>query len=91
MTLSALIQLLGLLVALFILAYPIGLFIASLVRGDASVLGLAKPVEQTIYRISGIDPDHEMSWREYALNLLIFSIFGIYYKRLFTNNIRAIS
>ena len=78
MTLSALIQLLGLLVALFILAYPIGLFIASLVRGDASVLGLAKPVEQTIYRISGIDPDHEMSWREYALNLLIFSIFGIF-------------
>lgn len=76
MTLSALIELSGFLGALFLLAYPLGLFIASVVRGEPSLLAWITPLEMTLYRLSGIDPDHEMGWREYALNLVIFSVMG---------------
>ncbi len=35
------------------------------------------PVERGIYRLCGIDPEVEQSWRGYTLNLLVFSAVGI--------------
>jgi K+-transporting ATPase ATPase A chain len=35
------------------------------------------PVERVIYRISGVDANEEMTWKEYAVGLLLFSLAGI--------------
>ena len=34
---------------------------------------VARPVERLIYRLTGIDEDHEMKWTEYAIAMLVFS------------------
>ena len=34
------------------------------------------PTERWIYRLSGVDPSHEMSWKSYAIAMLMFNIVG---------------
>jgi len=34
------------------------------------------PIERSIYKLSGVDPAHEMSWKAYAIAMLVFNIAG---------------
>lgn len=34
------------------------------------------PIERSIYKFSGVDPAHEMSWKVYAVAMLVFNIAG---------------
>lgn len=77
MTIGALIELSVFLFALFSFAYPLGIYIAGVVRGDALIVRWFKPLEAFIYCISGVDSDRELTWKEYAIDLLVFSILGI--------------
>ncbi len=59
---------------LLALMKPLGLYMASVLEGAKTFLDpVLKPVERLIYRIGGVEAEHEMNWREYALALLIFS------------------
>ena len=50
------------------LGWPLGLYLARVMRGDRSRLdALFAPVERAIYRSLGVDPARGMSWRGYAL------------------------
>ena len=33
-----------------------------------------RPVERLIYRLTGVDENHEMRWTEYAFAMLLFSV-----------------
>ena len=33
-----------------------------------------RPIEKLIYRITGVDEEHEMAWTEYAVAMLLFSV-----------------
>ena len=33
-----------------------------------------RPVERLIYKICGVDAEHEMNWKEYALSIVFFSV-----------------
>ena len=33
-----------------------------------------RPVERVLYRLTGVDEDHEMRWTEYAAAMLLFSL-----------------
>lgn len=35
-----------------------------------------KPVESLIYRLSGIGPDEEQSWKQYTMALVVFNVLG---------------
>lgn len=60
------------------LAWPLGLYIARVFRGERTWLDpLAQPVERLLYRVAGVDPGQEMDWKYYAGALLTFNIFGI--------------
>ena len=68
------------LIALFVailavLAKPIGLWLFALYEGRSTpfhaVLG---PVERGFYRLSGINPDADQSWRRYAVHMLVFQL-----------------
>jgi potassium-transporting ATPase potassium-binding subunit len=53
---------------------PLGIYIARVLGGEKTFLDpVLRPVERLIYRVSGIEPDKEMAWREYAVAMLLFS------------------
>jgi potassium-transporting ATPase potassium-binding subunit len=77
MTVNIIIQLVLYFGALLLLAKPLGLYMARVYEGRSfgldRVLG---PVEQGMYRLCGIQQDEEMSWKKYAISLLVFSAAG---------------
>jgi len=77
MTVNIIIQLVLYFGALLLLAKPLGLYMARVYEGRS--FGLNKvlgPMEQRIYRVCGIQQDEEMSWKKYAVSLLVFSAAG---------------
>ncbi|MDY7577144.1 potassium-transporting ATPase subunit KdpA [Herbaspirillum sp. RTI4] len=65
------------LAVLLVLAYPLGLYLAKL--GESGALpGLRwmNKIENGIYRLCGIDPQAAMSWKTYAIALLVFNTLG---------------
>ena len=49
------------------IGWPLGLYLARVMRGDRSVLDrVFGPVERAIYRLLGTDPQRGMSWKGYA-------------------------
>src|ERR1700686_289564 len=53
---------------------PVGAYLARVMEGKRTWLDpILRPVERLIYRLSGVNADKEMNWREYAFALLGFS------------------
>jgi potassium-transporting ATPase potassium-binding subunit len=65
-------------VVLLLLAKPLGVYMARVYEGQPSGLHhVLRPFERIFYRICGIKPDEEMSWKKYAGAVLIFSAAGL--------------
>jgi K+-transporting ATPase ATPase A chain len=68
------------LIALFVavlaaLTKPTGLWLFALYEGRRTPLHIVLgPVERGVYRLSGIDPDADQSWRRYAVHMLVFQL-----------------
>jgi K+-transporting ATPase ATPase A chain len=59
---------------LLALVKPVGLWLFALYEGRRTPLHLVlAPVERGFYRLSGIDPEEDQSWRRYAVHTLIFN------------------
>jgi len=60
------------------LAVPLGGWIGRVLQGDRGwtdrVVG---PVERALYRVAGVDPSEDMSWRRYAVAVLLFNGAGV--------------
>jgi len=57
---------------------PFGGFVYRVVQGERTWLSpVLVPVERGFYRLSGIDPRTEQSWKDYALGMLVFNLAGI--------------
>jgi K+-transporting ATPase ATPase A chain len=71
------------LIALFVailaaLAKPMGLWLFALYEGRRTPLHAALgPVERGFYRLSGINPDTDQSWRRYAVHMLVFQLITV--------------
>src|SRR5581483_2464261 len=53
---------------------PLGVFMARVFSREHTFLDLLlRPVEKLIYRLTGVDEEHEMLWTEYAVAMLLFS------------------
>ncbi len=64
--------------AALLLVKPLGIYMARIYTGkDAGLNVWSAPVERWIYRLSGIDPEINMTWKAYAAALMIFNIIGI--------------
>lgn len=67
---------------LFLLVKPLGTYMAHVFEGEKTFL--SKPfgwLEHGIYKLSGIKPDVEMSWKTYAVSIMVFStamLLGLY-------------
>jgi len=60
-------------------AVPLGKFIAKVFSNKRTFLTpVVGPVERVIYRLLGVDEKEEMTWKTYALSLIIFNAIGIF-------------
>ncbi|KVA14074.1 potassium-transporting ATPase subunit KdpA [Burkholderia ubonensis] len=65
-------------VVLIALAIPLGRYIANVLDGSSVVVrGIGRPIESSLYRLAGVDPDAEMSWKHYAIAVLAFNALGV--------------
>ncbi len=59
---------------LLAVARPVGLYLTRVLEGQRTWLDpVFRPVERLLYRLTGVNADHEMNWREYAFAMLGFS------------------
>ncbi|MGA9966643.1 MAG: potassium-transporting ATPase subunit KdpA [Terriglobales bacterium] len=74
MTVSGWIQILLFLVLIFAVTKPLGVFMTRVFNRERTFLDpLARPVERLLYRVTGVDENHDMRWTEYAVSMLMFS------------------
>ena len=67
------------LVVLAALVKPVGGYLTQVFfQGSTPLDRLLIPLERTIYKLTGVDPQHEMDWKEYTLAFLLFSFAGTF-------------
>src|ERR1700722_20526264 len=66
----------GLLIALTPL---LGGYMSRVFQGGRTFLHpLLGPIERLVYKLTGVAPDEEMSWKGYFLAVLLFNVFGMF-------------
>jgi K+-transporting ATPase ATPase A chain len=64
-------------IILLLLAKPLGIYMAAVYENRPIFLKrILAPLEAMLYRLSGVKPEQEMRWTEYAAALLWFNLFG---------------
>lgn len=63
---------------LLILAIPLGAYIKKVMDGEKTFLSrILTPCENAVYKVMRIKKEEEMSWKKYAVSVLIFSGIGL--------------
>jgi K+-transporting ATPase ATPase A chain len=61
-----------------LVSVPLGLYMARVFTDERTFLDpVLRPLEKLIYRVCGIHPATEMTWSEYAISMLLFSMAGM--------------
>lgn len=71
-------EILGIILQIFLmigLAYPLGRYISRVYKGEKTFLDFLKPVENFMFKISGINPNQEMNWKEFLRAMLTINLF----------------
>src|SRR5262249_49119438 len=77
MTPGALALLAVFLAAALLCVKPLGLYVANVMEGHAIwPVRAGARVEARIYRLCGVDPALEMSWKQYAVAFILFNALG---------------
>ncbi|MCL3853982.1 MULTISPECIES: potassium-transporting ATPase subunit KdpA [Parabacteroides] len=66
-------------VLMVVLAYPLGMYIAKVYKEEKTWLDFMAPVERWIYKLCGIDPKEEMSWKSFLKALLTVNVFWFFW------------
>jgi K+-transporting ATPase ATPase A chain len=74
MTPNSVLQITLYLIVLLALVKPLGLYMARVYEGKITFL---RPVENLLYRLAGVDSTQEMTWKTYAVAVLVFNLFGL--------------
>jgi potassium-transporting ATPase potassium-binding subunit len=75
MTLNGWLQILVFLGLIFAVTKPLGIFMTRVFAREKTFLDpVLRPMERLIYRVTGVDEDHEMPWTEYAGSMLLYSL-----------------
>jgi K+-transporting ATPase ATPase A chain len=63
------------LVLLTVLAKPLGIYMTRVYAGERTLLSfIFGPIERLFYKIGRVDPGHEMTWKQYGVAMLLFSL-----------------
>jgi K+-transporting ATPase ATPase A chain len=65
-------------VALVAVSFPLGVWMANVYAGNPGrIFAFLKPVERGLYRLAGVDPEKDMSWKEWSWAALLISLLGV--------------
>lgn len=74
MTINGWLQIAVFLALVLAVTKPMGVFMTRVFNRERTFMDpLLRPVERLIYRMTGVDENHEMHWTEYAFAMLLFS------------------
>lgn len=77
MSLIGWLQIALVLIAVLLLAKPLGLYMAKVFSGERTFLSpILSPVERGFYAVAGVRPEKEQGWIGYTFGVLAFSIAG---------------
>ena len=65
-------------ILMVVLAYPLGKYIAKVYKGQKTWSDFMKPVERLIFKVSGINPQEEMNWKQFLKALFIRLYIGVF-------------
>ena len=75
---SAMIQYVLYLAILVVLAIPLGAYIKNVMSGEKTFLSkVLTPCENLIYKVMRVDREEQMTWKKYAVSVMIFSGIGL--------------
>src|ERR1700724_4584681 len=75
MTANGWLQILLFLALVFLVTKPMGIFMTRVFKREKTFMDpMLRPVERLLYRVTGVDENHEMRWTEYAVAMLLFSL-----------------
>jgi K+-transporting ATPase ATPase A chain len=74
MTANGWLQILLVLAVILAVTKPLGIFMTRVFNREKTFLDpVLRPIEKVVYRITGVDEQHEMRWTEYTIAMLLFS------------------
>ena len=63
---------------LIVLAIPLGAYMKKVMCGEKTVLSkVLTPCENLVYRVMRVDKEEQMTWKKYAISVLVFSGIGL--------------
>ena len=75
MTINGWLQIALFLALVLLVTKPMGVFMARVFNRERTFMDpVLRPIERLIYRLTGVDENHEMRWTEYAAAMLLFSV-----------------
>ena len=75
MTANGWLQILVFLALILLVTKPLGIFMVRVFNREKTFMdAVLRPMERLLYRVTGVDEDHEMRWTEYAIAMLLFSV-----------------
>src|ERR1700730_4816767 len=75
MTANGWLQILVFLALILLVTKPLGIFMVRVFNREKTFMdAVLRPMERLLYRVTGVDEDHEMRWTEYAIAMLLCSV-----------------
>jgi potassium-transporting ATPase potassium-binding subunit len=75
MTINGWLQIFVFLALILAVTKPMGVFLTHVFNREKTFMDpVLRPLERLLYRVTGVDEDHEMPWTEYAISMLLFSL-----------------
>ena len=75
MTVNGWLQILVFLLLVLAVTKPMGIYIARVFERKKTFMDpVLRPIERGLYRVTGVDENHEMRWTEYSIAMLLFSV-----------------
>lgn len=63
---------------LIVLAIPLGSYMGKVMSGEKTILSkVLTPCENLVYRVMRVDKEEQMTWKKYAVSVLLFSGIGL--------------
>ena len=75
MTVNGWLQIAVFLGLVLLVTKPMGVFMTRVFNRERTFMDpVLRPIERLVYRLTGVDENHEMRWTEYAGSMLLFSV-----------------
>jgi potassium-transporting ATPase potassium-binding subunit len=71
-----------------LLALVLGRYMGKIFEGEGTITDFMKPLERLVFRLSGIDPDREMTWKQNLKALLTINVVWFIFSMLVLMNMK---